>query len=120
MASGWDWPSEEYKDDPEKLKIHREQRMSRGYSVFDWWCFDTYISGVIASAVENFSTGHGYPGDFSNMEEFEAFCKSIYEPLAFYASDEYSRLKWVDQEPKYMEAVEAMKKFAERLGSWWD
>lgn len=118
--SGWDWPAEEFKDEPDKLEKHYAERAKSGFSTFDWWNFDTYISGVIANAVKQFSTGHGYPGTFRNMEEFGEFCKSIYEPLEFYCSKEYAQLPWSEQEPAYNEAIEAMKKFSEHLGGWWD
>ncbi len=118
--SEWDWPLESFKDEPDKIEKHYAERAKSGFSTFDWWNFDRYIAGVIGRAVRQFADGHGYHSDFSNMEDFAEFCKTIYEPLEFYASREYSRLKFDEQAVKYEEAVEAMKKFSERLGAWWD
>ncbi|QIQ62977.1 hypothetical protein SEA_MOAB_94 [Streptomyces phage Moab] len=118
--SQWDWPAEAFKDEPEKLEQHYAERAASGFSTFDWWNFDNYIAGVIGAAVRKFSGGHGYPGEFKNMEEFAEFCKTIYEPLEFYCSEEYGNLRWEEQEPAYNAAIEAMQKFSERLGAWWD
>ncbi|WMI33488.1 hypothetical protein SEA_KENREY_96 [Streptomyces phage Kenrey] len=118
--SEWDWPLESFKDEPDKIEKHYAERAKSGFSTFDWWNFDRYIAGVIGRAVRQFADGHGYHSDFSNMEDFAAFCKTIYEPLEFYASEEYSELSFAEQDVKHTEAVEAMKKFSERLGAWWD
>lgn len=120
MSSNWDWPAEEFKNEPDKLEKHYAERAKSGFSTFDWWNFDMYIAGVIAAAVKKFSTGHGYPGTFRDTEEFEEFCKSIYEPLEFYTTHEYGRLKADEQAIAYEAALDAMKKFSENLGGWWD
>ena len=119
--SEWDWPLESFKEEPDKIEQHKAERAKSGFSTFDWWNFERSIAGGIGRAVREFSEGHGYHGDFNNKEDFAAFCKTIYEPLEFYASSEYDKIiKWEDQEPKYNEAIEAMQKFSERLGAWWD
>ena len=117
---GINWPARSFRDKPKKLKNHYEQRKARGFSDADWWSFDTYIAGVIGQAVAMFrDQGVGYPGDM-NEESFAALCTEISEPLLRYAEDKFDIFDREEEEKVYNEAVEAMKKFSERLGCWWD
>jgi hypothetical protein len=116
---GWDWPTESYKDDPEKLERHRKERSENGFSTFDWWSFDTYIAGVIGNAVLKFANeGMGYPGDMTE-ESWKAFCLEIAEPLIKYSEDKFD-LSLKEEEELYEEVQKAMHKFADRFGTFWD
>ncbi|MFD4474650.1 hypothetical protein ACFWPU_00835 [Streptomyces sp. NPDC058471] len=95
------------------------QRARRGYSTRDWWCFDTYISGVIAKACRDFQEhGRGYPGDMT-AEEWEAILDGIATPLEAYIADVCDDT-YEEQMAKYEAARVAMHLFAENLGGFWD
>jgi hypothetical protein len=115
----WDWPNKEYKDEPEKLERHRKERSEQGFSTFDWWSFDTYIAGVIGRAVLKFrEDGMGYPGDMTE-ESWNAFCTEIAEPLIAYSDQKFDVTR-EDEFKLYEDAKEAMHKFSDRLGYFWD
>lgn len=127
---GWDWPSEDFKNNPKKLKRHRSERSKNGFSTFDWWSFDTYIAGVIGRAVAKFrDDGVGYPGDMT-PESFNKLCTEISEPLIEYSDHKFSIYEKSEkelgmtysefEELQYHNAVKAMVKFSETLGVWWD
>lgn len=115
---GLNWPEGKLKG--KELKEHRKERQERGYSTADWWSFDTFIAGVIGQAVADFrDKGIGYPGDMTE-ESFAAFCTEISEPLLRYADNKFRVFNNEQEQKMYDDAVEAMKKFSERLGCWWD
>jgi hypothetical protein len=116
---GWDWPDKEYKDEPDKLERHRTERAENGFSVFDWWSFDTYIAGVIANAVIKFrDEGVGYPANM-DPEEWKNLCTEIAEPLLAWSDDKFD-LDFKEGEALYDRVKEAMHKFADNFGSFWD
>ncbi len=118
-GTGWDWPSEDFKDDPEKLERHRSERSENGFSTFDWWSFDTYIAGVIGRAVLKFrDDGMGHPPNMTE-EEFNTLCTEIGEPLIAYGDQKFT-VKAKEEEELYENAIDAMKRFSDVLGYWWD
>jgi len=117
--SGMNWPSEEFKDEPDKLEQHRAERAESGFSVFDWWSFDTYITGVIGNAVKQFANGRGYPGGFT-QESWTTLCNEISEPLLKFSNDQFDGNTFDEESKMYDDAKEAMMKFSEHLGAWWD
>lgn len=53
----------------ENKKKHRRQRAKRGFSVYDWWNFDTYLSWVMINALEKFrDDGVGHPANLTENE----------------------------------------------------
>jgi hypothetical protein len=115
------WTRKYKKEDPSRWKFHKKQRVKYGYSEFDWWNFDSYIAGVIAHACERFANeSHGYPGDMT-AQQWKELCLSISTPLALWASRDRWKLSAKDEyEVLYPQVVEAMHKFADHFGSFWD
>jgi len=113
------WPEDEYKEDPEKLKRHYDERAKYGFSEFDWWSFDTYITGVIGNAVKQFGNGRGYPGGFT-QESWTAFCNEVSEPLIKFSDKQFTCETHEEEQALFDEAKKAMMKFSEHLGAWWD
>lgn len=103
-----------------RIKKHEKQRIERGYSVFDWWSFDTYITRVLADAVRDFrKRGTGYPGHMT-VKEWNRLLKEIEDPLRAYSDNKFGDLRFAEGEALEAAAKEAMKLFAENLGSMWD
>lgn len=90
-------------------------RETDGFSLEDWWGFDTYICGVIARACILFRDhGHGHPNEMT-PEQWDQCLEEIAAPLFKYSKE------FVDQSMQdYHNAVAAMHKFADHLGSMWD
>lgn len=110
--------------DGDKLPRHHQERIERGFSEYDWWNFNSYIAGVVATAVLKCVDGYGYfainTKDYEEdtEEDFKATCGAIYYALTEYLRADY---EWADDmNERYEEAREAMILFAENLGSWWD
>jgi hypothetical protein len=117
---GLNWPERAFKNKPDELEKHFEQRKSRGFSDADWWSFDTFIAGVIGQAVKKFrNEGVGYPSD-STPEDWLSVCDSIWVPLLKYADMKFKVFTNEEEKELHDNAVEAMRKFSERLGDWWD
>lgn len=119
-ADGWDWPLEEYKDNPEKLEQHRRERAEHGFSTFDWWSFDTYIAGVIGRGVLKFiEDGMGYPGNMTE-EEWKTLCREISEPLVKYSGEKFSLSSLEEEAELYEQVKDALRKFTDHFGYFWD
>ncbi len=118
---GWNFASYHWKwrKNPLKRLRHYKQRAQKGYSYTDWWSFDTYIAGVVANACEDFKSGHGLIYG-TNEEEMNEFLDSIAKPLARYAENKFEMFDRDEEEKMYEDAKEAMKKFGENLGRFWD
>lgn len=116
MGNGSDWPTYAYKGS--KLRRHKRERAKKGYSTFDWWSFDTYITWVIGNAALDFKHGFGYIyGD--NDKDHEEFIDSIAKPLLEYSEKKFD--VFGDEEVElYENAQAAMHKFADYLGHFWD
>jgi hypothetical protein len=52
------WVFEDKKHDQAR---HFEERMSNGFSVYDWWNFCDYLTWVIIQGLEKFKDGSGHP-----------------------------------------------------------
>lgn len=114
------WAKKDKKEDPERWKAHKAQRVKYGYSEVDWWNFDSYIAGVIAHACEKFvKDGHGYPWG-RTMEEWHKLCTDIARPLALWASPDRWEISYDDQVELYKQVQEALHKFADNFGTFWD
>jgi len=115
-SSGGDWPTKYFSGI--KLRRHKSERASQGYSVFDWWSFDTYITWVIGNAVLDFKNAAGYiHGDTD--EENNEFLDSIAKPLLEYSEKKFD-VFGDDALKLHEDASAALHKFADRLGWFWD
>lgn len=117
----WKTWTRKYKTEkPEDWKRHKQERIKYGYSVFDWWNFDSYIAGVIAQGCERFARdGMGYPPDMSS-QEWKELCLSIAGPLSRWACEDRWKLDGPDTEKLYLEAKAALHLFADHFGAFWD
>lgn len=114
------WTRKYKKEEPGKWKKHQRQRVKYGYSIYDWWNFDSYIAGVIAHATERFaSQGMGHPMSHTEAT-WKELCLSISEPLAKWASEDRWKLNLDDSLELYRQVQEALHKFADNFGGFWD
>jgi|SRR5579859_188539 len=103
-----------------RVRRHREERATRGYSTYDWWNFDQYIAGVVANACQDFRTkGVGRPIDMED-EEWMTFLLSIEEPLRAWADDKLSTYDKETSQKLYDDAKAAWHRFADRFSQFWD
>lgn len=104
---------------PERISIHRSQRALRGFSDFDWWSFDTYISWVIATALTKFrDEGIGYPVMYTE-EEWKAILDVAIEGFELAAT----KFDWDfddDREEKAGKVQVALDIFKAIHGDLWD
>jgi hypothetical protein len=51
-----------------------EERMTNGFSVYDWWNFNNYLSWVIIQGLEKFKDGAGHPvnDEINSMDDWRA------------------------------------------------
>lgn len=141
-----EWKKTEKKR-PKTMKKHHKERMANGYSWFDWINFDSYIAGIVATAVLKFAEdGVGYfpiwgeqmiVDDEKGIYEYPdgthenhtATCGAIYFALTNWL--DWDLVKAVESAPSPQdayamelvvmeEATEAMVLFAENLCRWWD
>lgn len=102
-----------------RVDRHNRERAQKGYSVYDWWNFDTFVCGLIANACRDFRLkSHGHPTDMPKEEWYE-FLLGIETPLRVYAEDKFD-MCGDDALKVYEDAKAAMHRFADRLGNFWD
>ena len=113
------WTDED-RTDTDKYEKHIEQRMSFGYSVYDWWSFDSYIAGVIAHAVDKFvKDGVGHPGNMTEAQ-WQEICNRVSFPLKLWSSSERWKLETDELEALYEKVQESLHLFADNFGDFWD
>lgn len=96
------------------------ERGRYGYSRRDWWSFDIYICGVIGRACQDFKGyGNGFPGGMTESE-WNQLLEDIYVPLLEWHEHRFEYYDLAAEEFAYEQAKEAMHKFAEHLGAFWD
>lgn len=118
MGNGSDWPTKAYKG--RKLRKHKRERAKQGYSTYDWWSFDTYITWVIGNAVLDFKNkGMGLHYG-SNSAENDEWLDDIARPLLRYSEQKFDIHDYEEDKKLYEEARAAMHTFAEHLGTFWD
>jgi hypothetical protein len=70
-----------YKDEENyDPKQHEKERVENGFSVYDWWNFNDYLSWVIVQGLKKFKDGAGFPvwGGIETMDDWrEALDKMI-------------------------------------------
>ena len=94
---------------------HRKERITQGWSVFDWWSGDAFILGVIAGMADKFRTeGGAYPGEMT-AEEWAVILDNIAAPLNKYLNSEL-----IYSKEDYEAAGKALHLFADNFGSFWD
>jgi len=66
------------------------QRMYRGYSDYDVWNLDSYLSEFLAATIEHLAnTTHGYPGneEFPTPESWDAYLRIMAAEFKMYNAD---------------------------------
>lgn len=102
-----------------RVSRHNAQRAQKGYSVYDWWSFDTFICGVIANACRDFRLkGVSYAMGYTEGS-WSAYLLSIETPLRVWAEGKYD-LGHGEEVEAYEAAKAAMHRFADELGNFWD
>lgn len=103
---------------PDRIAIHRSQRALRGFSDYDWWSFDTYISGVIATALEKFrDDGMGYPCEYTE-EQWKMVLDIAIEGFELHATK--FDWEWEDRFQNDKKVEIALDIFRGIYGSLWD
>jgi hypothetical protein len=67
-------------DSGRDISKHHYERATQGFSVYDWWNFNSYLTWVIIGGLEKFKTGAGHPvyGGINSMDDWcEALDKMI-------------------------------------------
>lgn len=61
-----------YTSDKHDAARHMEERMTNGFSTYDWWNFCDYMAWVNIQALEKFKGGAGFPADLASMDEWKS------------------------------------------------
>jgi hypothetical protein len=121
-----------YEDDNDpkhdySVEEHRRLRAERGFSTYDWWNFNSYLSWVIIQGLEKFKTGAGHPvyGGVATMEEWVAVLDEMIDGFkAIEAIVEHDRPKDIpyDEWEAGLRAKweRGMELFTTFYGSLWD
>lgn len=112
-------------DDPsafvgqDSIERHRRERADRGFSDYDWWNFNTYLSWVIIAALTKFKEeGSGYPSSVGSPEAWYAIIDEMIE--GFEAQIELDFPQSDDRAAKKIKADNALALFAKYYSSLWD
>lgn len=110
----------EDKDEDEQDR-HEQERAKNGFSVFDWWNFNSYLDWVIIQGLEKFKNGSGFPvfGGVKTMDDWRSVLDKMIE--GFKAHDRLAN----DWNKKTMEADKAAWEegsalFIKYYSSLWD
>lgn len=73
------WVYEEHPRAKYDAEKHKSQRAEYGFSTYDWWNFDSYLSYVIIGGLEKFKDGHGFPvyGGCESMDDWREILDKI-------------------------------------------
>lgn len=108
------------------VKKHKRQRVKRGFSDYDWWGFDSYLTFVILGGLKKFKKdANGYPADLTQEEWNDILDKMI---AGFEASEAIKNLPFVSSTEQFEEAQsalivvrdEGMALFVKHYGQLWD
>lgn len=109
-----------------RIAQHERERIEYGFSVYDWWSFDTYIAEVIALGARRFrKDGVGYPASYDDdpkeaLDSWNKILKGVEKPLMAYAQDKFETFDIERSALLHKGAETALKLFAKNLGSFWD
>lgn len=108
-------------------KRHEKERLENGFSTYDWWNFNSYLSWVIIGGLKKFlKDGNGYPGgttkeewdkDLQTMiEGFEA--NEALQGFEGYGFNNVTYEEW--SKPLEDKWERGIKLFLENYGTLWD
>jgi hypothetical protein len=112
---------------PEELERHHKGRIEDGFSVFDFWNFNTYLSWVIIGGLEKFKDGAGHPANLEDMAEWREALEVMID--GFKAQEELNSMEsWDRSIMTYKEFSGPLEEkwrkgaalFVEYYGSLWD
>lgn len=93
--SAWVYKSEGTDGKPYEKGKHEVERYTQGFSTYDWWGFDSYLSFVIIGGLKKFiADGNGYPGTLESKDEWDAILETMIE--GFEASETLKDLSILD------------------------
>ena len=114
MITPWADNEIDWSDDKRDLELHKKQRAERGFSDYDFWSFDTYISAVLANYAEYAREhNHGYPIGITE-QEWDEILEKI--QIGFANNAEHS----FDDKFKPELLEEALTLFAKWFQNFWD
>jgi len=60
------------------IAMHERERATQGFSTYDWWNFNSYLSFVITGGLKKFlADGNGYPGAFESVDEWNVILEKM-------------------------------------------
>ena len=90
--SRWVYKKKRAKGKRYDKKAHEAQRVKHGFSTYDWWGFNSYLTFVILGGLKKFKAeSMGYPGTIITMGEWVEILDIMIE--GFEAHEEFSALE---------------------------
>lgn len=109
------------------ISMHEDERINRGFSVFDSWNGDNYLAWVIVGICKNLKNGYGFPAELGSdgWDEWMSILDEMIEGFESYNEDpwvlgdpvEANRARLDEQRAKTDRALELFKEY---FGSLWD
>ena len=113
---------------PYDIHEHERLRATQGFSTYDWWGFDGYLSFVIIGGLKKFlADGNGFPGSLESVDEWNVILKKMI--VGFEAAEAIKNYDYLDPSfeaydtfAKEMTVVrdEGMALFVKWYGDLWD
>src|ERR1035437_1028853 len=99
-------------------KKHKKERAARGFSDYDWWGFDSYLTFVILGGLKKFrKDANGYPGDLTSEEWNDILDKMI---LGFETRQKMVNCKFGYEGERYEAAVLIRDEGTALFVKWYD
>ena len=76
--SAWVYEKASLSEKPCDIHEHERERATQGFSTYDWWGFDGYLSFVIIGGLKKFiRDGNGYPGSLESIDEWNVILEKM-------------------------------------------
>lgn len=105
-----------YVSDDEKFQ-HLHERQVNGFSTYDWWNFNDYLTFVIINGVKKFHEGVGHPANLTE-EQWQRIIKQIVK--GFKAQHRLSNFQSKNTEKDKRRWDRGSRLFIEYYTSLWD
>lgn len=100
---------------------HFEERMTNGFSEYDWWNFNDYLTWVIVQGLEKFKNGAGHPVT-ENIKTMDDWREVLDKMIAGFKAHDRLMNDWDEKTAKQDRATweEGAALFIEFYGTLWD
>lgn len=115
----WVYEKASLSEKPYDVHEHEQERATQGFSTYDWWNFNSYLTFVIVGGLRKFLVdGNGYPAAFGSIEEWNVILEKMI--AGFEMSEEIHNSFEVATPDQSAVVDEGMELFAKHYADLWD